>query len=73
VQLGKAFRAWFGEYKHLRRVIVVIVGASILIVGVLMSVLPGPAVVVIPAGLALLATEFVWARKLLQRLKRKFT
>jgi uncharacterized protein (TIGR02611 family) len=73
VQVGTAFRAWFGEYKRLRRIIVGTLGASILIVGVLMLVLPGPAVVVIPVGLAFLATEFVWARKLLQSFKRKFT
>ena len=32
-----------------------------------MVVLPGPAIVVIPLGLAILATEFVWARRLLQK------
>lgn len=44
-------------------------GGTVLLVGLAMMVLPGPAVVVIPAGLAILATEFVWARKLLQRAK----
>ena len=34
-----------------------------------MIVLPGAAIVVIPAGLALLATEFIWARKLLVAVK----
>ena len=34
-----------------------------------MIVLPGPAVVVIPAGLAILATEFLWARRALRRCK----
>jgi tellurite resistance protein TerC len=34
-----------------------------------MIVLPGPAFVFIPAGLAMLATEFLWARKLLQKVK----
>jgi hypothetical protein len=33
-------------------------------------VLPGPAVVVIPAGLAILATEFPWAHRLLHRVRR---
>ncbi len=36
-----------------------------------MIVLPGPAVVVIPIGLAVLATEFAWARKLLIRVKER--
>jgi len=37
--------------------------------GIAMIVLPGPAFVFIPAGLAILATEFLWARKLLQKVK----
>lgn len=36
-----------------------------------MVVLPGPAFIFIPAGLAILATEFIWARKLLQKVKEK--
>ncbi len=35
-------------------------------------VLPGPTILVIPLGLAILATEFVWARKLLNKFKDKF-
>ena len=56
-------------YVLVRRVIVFVLGMSIVLVGVVMLVTPGPAVVVIPAGLALLATEFLWARRLLRRLK----
>lgn len=52
------------------RLIVLVVGTTVLAVGVAMIVLPGPAVVVIPAGLAILATEFVWARRLLERVRR---
>ena len=37
-----------------------------------MIVLPGPAIVVIPVGLALLATEFIWAKKLLMAVKRSY-
>ena len=47
-------------------------------IGIALIVLPGPAIVVIPVGLAVLATEFVWARrwfskarKLLKRTKQK--
>jgi uncharacterized protein (TIGR02611 family) len=52
------------------RLIVLVVGVTIVAVGVAMIVLPGPAIVVIPAGLALLATEFVWARRILERVRR---
>ncbi len=54
-----------------RRLIVTVVGFTILAAGVAMIVLPGPAVVVIPVGLAILATEYVWARKLLTAVKRR--
>jgi uncharacterized protein (TIGR02611 family) len=46
-------------------------GFTVLIVGVAMIVLPGPAVVVIPLGLAILATEFIWARTLLTTVKER--
>lgn len=51
-----------------RRLIRIVIGFTILLIGVVMIVTPGPAIVVIPVGLAILATEFVWARKLLKRL-----
>ncbi|MBI2425377.1 MAG: calcium/sodium antiporter [Candidatus Hydrogenedentes bacterium] len=53
--------------KHTRRVVVVITGFTVLFVGIAMLVLPGPAFVVIPFGLFLLGTEFVWAKRLLER------
>lgn len=37
--------------------------------GIIMIVTPGPAVVVIPVGLAILALEFVWARHWLKKLR----
>ena len=46
-----------------------IVGFTLLFVGVAMLVLPGPAIVVIPIALAILATEFLWARRLLTKIK----
>jgi tellurite resistance protein TerC len=55
--------------RFFRRIAVAFVGGIVLAVGVVMVVLPGPAVVVIPAGLAILATEFAWARHLLHRVR----
>ncbi|MBI5196304.1 MAG: PGPGW domain-containing protein [Nitrospirae bacterium] len=52
-----------------KRVVRIVVGFTVLFIGVAMIVLPGPATVVIPIGLAILATEFVWARKLYKRFK----
>jgi len=50
-----------------RRIAVALVGGTITIAGMAMIVLPGPAMLVIPLGLSILATEFVWARRYLQR------
>jgi tellurite resistance protein TerC len=58
-------------YGQARRLITIVAGFTVLIVGVAMIVLPGPAVVVIPLGLAILATEFIWARTLLTKLKER--
>ena len=60
-----------GALRQAKRVIVLVVGGSVLVTGVAMIVLPGPAFVVIPAGLAILATEFVWARRLLERVNAR--
>ena len=55
-----------------KRLIVIVVGSTILLMGIAMIVLPGPAVLVIPVGLGVLATELVWARKSLNKLKSTF-
>ena len=46
---------------------VAVIGFTVLLVGLAMIVLPGPAIVVIPLGLAILGTEFLWARRLLKK------
>ena len=51
--------------KQLKRLVVAVIGITILVIGIAMIVLPGPAIVVIPVGLGILATEFAWARRLL--------
>jgi uncharacterized protein (TIGR02611 family) len=55
--------------KYARRIIIFIVGMSVLLFGVALLVLPGPAFVVIPVGLAILATEYAWARRWLRAIK----
>jgi tellurite resistance protein TerC len=59
-------------YTGFRRIIITLIGVSVLIVGIIFIVTPGPAIIVIPAGLAILASEFVWARVLLKKMKNKF-
>lgn len=52
------------------RMIVLVVGAAVVAAGLAMFVLPGPGILVLIAGLAILGTEFLWARRLLQRARR---
>jgi Putative transmembrane protein (PGPGW) len=55
--------------KYLRKLIIAIIGGTVLFIGFALIVLPGPAFIVIPVGLAILATEFAWARSTLARAK----
>jgi uncharacterized protein (TIGR02611 family) len=59
--------------KIVRRVIVSVVGATVLLIGVALLVLPGPAFIVIPVGLAILATEYAWARRWLKKVRQMAT
>jgi len=56
-----------------KRIAVTVVGFAVLLAGVAMLVLPGPGIVVIIAGLAILATEYVWAERMLAEAKRRAT
>jgi uncharacterized protein (TIGR02611 family) len=49
------------------RVLYALVGFTVLLGGLAMLVLPGPAFLVIPIGLAILALEFTWAEAMLER------
>ena len=60
-------------YKAARRIIVAVVGGTIVLIGIAMLVLPGPALVVIPVGLAILSIEFTWARHWLRRLRESIS
>jgi len=56
-----------------RKVAVGIVGGAVVLIGVAMVVLPGPAILVIPLGFAILATEFGWAKRWVQRVRTLLT
>ena len=57
--------------EQVRRIFLIIAGFTLLLVGIVMLVTPGPGLLVILLGLGLLAAEFVWARRLMERLKRE--
>ena len=62
--------AVFG-WRHLRRSIILVIGVGVVLFGILAAALPFvPGFLIVPLGLAILATEFVWARWLLKRAKR---
>ena len=57
--------------EQVRRVFLIIAGFTLLLAGVVMLVTPGPGIAAILLGLGLLAAEFVWARRLMDRIKRE--
>ena len=56
-------------YKAARRIAIAVLGTTVLILGIVMIIAPGPALIVIPVGLAILGIEFAWARHWLKRLR----
>ena len=56
-------------YKAARRIVITVVGATIFLLGVVMLVTPGPGLLFIPLGLAVLSVEFAWARFWLRRVR----
>ena len=51
----------------IRKLVYSVIGATVVLIGVVMIVLPGPAFIVIPLGLAILASEYAWARRIMRR------
>ena len=53
--------------RNAKRLMILILGTAVLLAGVAMLALPGPGVLVIILGLVILATEFAWAERMLDR------
>jgi tellurite resistance protein TerC len=53
--------------KHAKRIMVIVLGGTVLVIGIALIVPPGPAFIVIPFGLAIIASQFAWARRRLNR------
>jgi tellurite resistance protein TerC len=58
------------SYKTARRIAAMVIGFTILLMGLVLLVLPGPGIVLSAVGLAILGVEFAWARKWLHKLRR---
>jgi tellurite resistance protein TerC len=69
-------RTWLRRtitYKWARRLVVAVIGGSVVLIGIAMIVLPGPAIIVVPLGLGILGLEFAWARIWLRKLRATAT
>jgi uncharacterized protein (TIGR02611 family) len=53
----------------MKKLFIALIGGTVVLIGVAMLVLPGPGVLVIAGGLAILATEFIWARRAWRKAK----
>ncbi len=59
--------------KLFRRIVIGVVGGTVLLFGVVMIFLPAPSILVIPLGLGILALEFAWAGHLLKKFRAAFS
>jgi len=72
-RVSRETRMLFRTVKQVRRIFLIVAGFTLLLLGIVMIFTPGPGTPVILLGLGLLAVEFVWARRLMERLKREGT
>ena len=64
------WKSWLRDAPDLRvgkRIVIGVIGGTVTLIGIALIVLPGPAFIVIPIGLSILATEFLWAKRWLQK------
>lgn len=57
------------SYRWAKRIAIVVLGGTVLLLGIAMLILPGPGIVTILLGLGILGAEFAWARVWLGKLK----
>lgn len=60
-------------YKIVKRVIITVIGLTVLLLGLVLVFVPGPAIVVIPLGLAILSIEYAWARSWLRKIRARIS
>ena len=66
-------RRFHTPYRWAKRIVIAVVGGTVVLIGIAMIVLPGPAIVVIPMGLGILGLEFAWAKRWLEAIKARGT
>jgi uncharacterized protein (TIGR02611 family) len=71
LDLGPRIRMFLRTLHQAKRFLKILVGFTLLLLGVVMIVTPGPGWLMILLALGILAAEFVWAKRLLHRLKEE--
>ena len=66
---AREYIAWIGRSG--KRIAVTIIGFGLIALGLVLLVVPGPGLLIVAAGLAVLATEYTWARRALEETKRR--
>lgn len=61
--------ALMATLRTMRQLFILVIGLTVLLIGIIMIFLPGPSILVIPLGLAILGIEFAWARRWLAKFK----
>jgi hypothetical protein len=69
VQHSVTTAALLATWRTMRRLFILVIGLTVLLIGIVMVVTPGPSILVIPLGLAILGIEFAWARRWLAKFK----
>ena len=57
------------DINQIKKIIILILGITILLIGVIFLITPGPGIFIILLGMIILAAEFLWARKILKKMK----
>lgn len=60
-----------GAYKFIKKTAILVVGGTVLIIGIILIPLPGPGLLVTAGGLLILSTEFTWAERQLEKVKQR--
>jgi len=59
--------------KTIRKIIVTFIGIIVIVIGMALIVLPGPAIIIIPIGLSILATEYQFAHRWVRAFQKKLS
>lgn len=59
--------------RQARKLVILLIGSTVILIGIILIFTPGPALIVIPAGLAILSIEFAWARRWLKSMRGYLT